>query len=203
MSPVVRNEDTPLLERRPTTQQRPGGGWSTTIKSVAVGALCVSAGVAGTLAFTRHGHHGAGVASSALGAAKGGAKVEHLGAKKASIEDRISALEATTAKHATAIKAVAQQTVKHSTAIKAVAGEAVKHATAIKAVAGEAKQAKTAANAAASTASGAAGAVQATLSNTETKVDSDVSNDVSKTENQARSIHWSPYDRVGVVNADP
>jgi hypothetical protein len=45
--------------------------------------------------------------------------------------------------------------------------------------------------------------VQATLSNTETKVDSDVSNDVSKTENQARSIHWFPYDRVGVVNADP
>jgi len=25
----------------------------------------------------------------------------------------------------------------------------------------------------------------------------------AKSPHQARSIHWSPYDRVGVVNADP
>jgi len=27
--------------------------------------------------------------------------------------------------------------------------------------------------------------------------------EASKTVNQVRSIHWSPYDRAGVVNADP
>jgi hypothetical protein len=26
---------------------------------------------------------------------------------------------------------------------------------------------------------------------------------VKHVQSQARSIHWSPYDRVGVVNADP